>query len=77
MGDQMKNGMVGVVAQTTIGIHFAEIEGTIDTTWKLGYIYIKGEFLVQKLELDVSEKLKYDMRIKLIFCLYKSLKLRL
>jgi len=50
---ECSSAFVGVVAHTTISIHFAEVEGTIETTWKLGYIYIKGEFLVQELEFDV------------------------
>ena len=70
-GTKSGSTFVGFVAQTTIAIHFTKVKGSIETTWKLGYIYIKGEFLVQKLEFDVSEKLKDDMRTKLIFMFIK------
>lgn len=42
-----------ILAHATIGRHGDKVHSTVQATWKIGYIHIKGEFFVQETELLV------------------------
>jgi hypothetical protein len=42
--------VVGVLGETTIGVHLDEIKGAIETAGQTGYIDVEGELLVLKIE---------------------------